>query len=67
MFARQEFIWEHFGLMDDAAYVRNAMEKLDVYESNGIYPGHRLIFTKEFNDKPLDVNQVQRLAEKFLL
>lgn len=64
---RQEFIWEHFGLMDDSAYVRNAMEKLDVYESNGIYPGLRLIFTKEFSDKPLDINQVQRLAEKFLL
>lgn len=64
---RQEFIWEHFGLMDDASYARNAMEKLDVYESNGIYFGDRLIFTKEFSDKPLDVNQVQRLAEKFLL
>lgn len=63
---RQEFIWEHFGLMDKPEYARNAMDKLDIYEANGFFYGDGLIFTKEFEGAPLNPVQVRRLAEKFL-
>lgn len=64
---RKEFIWEHFGKMDDAEYVKNVNEKLDVYEANGIFLGDRLIITRETEARPLKIPQVQRLVKKFLL
>lgn len=64
---RREFIWEHFGLMDDADYAQNAMGKLDIYEMNEIFYGDRLIFTRELRESPLTALDVERLAKKFLL
>ena len=63
---REEILWEHFGMMDDPDYVHNAMSKLDVYEKNGIFPGKRLIISRETAEKPLNVKTIQNLAEEYL-
>ena len=63
---REEILWEHFGMMDDGDYVHKAMDKLDIYERNGIFPGKRLIISRETTEKPLNVKTIQKLAEEYL-
>ena len=63
---REEILWEHFGMMDDSDYVHKAMDKLDIYERNGIFPGKRLIISRETTEKPLNVKTIQKLAEEYL-
>ncbi|MBO4437085.1 MAG: hypothetical protein J5791_09415 [Fibrobacter sp.] len=63
---REEFLWEHFGMMDDSDYVHKAMHKLDNYERNGIFPGKRLIVSRETAEKPLNAKTIRNLAEEYL-
>ena len=62
----EEFLWEHFGMMDDPDYARNAMDKLDIYERNGIFLGKRLIISRETAEKPLNAKTIRNLAEEYL-
>ena len=64
---RQEFIWEHFGKMDDPEYSTNAAGKLLIYGENHICPGKNLIITMETQDCPLNPRYVENLIKKFLL
>ena len=64
---RKEILWEHFGMMDDADYSKNAMKKLDWYESNGLYLGDNLIVSMESRENPRDATKVERLARHYLL
>ncbi|MCR4579156.1 MAG: hypothetical protein K5681_02295, partial [Treponema sp.] len=64
---RQEFIWEHFGLMDDAEYAARTANKLRLYEKNGIYPGKNLIISTETADSPINPKQVEKTARHYLL
>ena len=63
---RQEFIWEHFGRMDDAEYSAKATQKLNTYNENGIYPGKNLIITVETALLPPDTNHIENLINTFL-
>lgn len=64
---RQEFIWEHFGLLDNGEYAQNVVDKLDMFHENGFYEGANLVFTFETLARPLDSVNVGRLVERFLL
>lgn len=64
--ARKEFIWEHFGMMDDAEYAASSAEKLEAYAANGMFLGDRLLITMETQDRPLSASTVEAIAEKFL-
>ncbi len=64
---RQEFIWEHFGKMDDAEYATSAAQKLKVYEKNGIFPGKNLIISLETSTLPINSMQVEKTAKQYLL
>lgn len=64
---RQEFIWEHFGLMDNPDYARSAVFKRELYEENGFFAGQNIIFTEETSECVLDSSRVNRLVERFLL
>lgn len=64
---REEYLWEHFGMLDDPEYASIAMGKLDVYEKNGIFLGKRLIVSRETAENPLNVKRIQNLAEEYLL
>ena len=60
-------IWEHFGLMDDPAYVRAAARKIKDYIEAGFIPGKTLIMTFESEKYPFDFQQIQDIIqERFL-
>ena len=63
---RQEFIWEHFGLMDDPEYSEKFVQKIHTYGENGILPGKNLIFTTETEKEQLDTRNVEDLIKIFL-
>ena len=64
---RQEFFWEHFGLMDDLEYSKNAAGKLRLYTENGILPGRNLIITMETQSEPLSSRTIEQIITSFLL
>ena len=61
------YIYEHFGMMDNAAYVEKNIAKLDLYEKNGFLIGKNLIITHETSKKPLVVGVVDNYIENFLI
>ena len=63
---RQEFIWEHFGLMNDSDYASQASEKIMLYHANGYYPGINLIITMETLLSPLSSKAINRIIETYL-
>ena len=63
---RQEYYWEHFGLMDDAAYSEKAVRKIISYEKNGIFMGDRLLVTYETAKTALDMKIVEKLIDRYL-
>lgn len=63
---RQEFIWEHFGLMNDEEYLENAIEKERIYATAGYIPGINFISTMESKTKPLNSKYVEQIAKKNL-
>ena len=63
---RQEIIWEHFGLMDDPEYAKNAAAKLRLYAENNIFPGRGLILTMETQTEPLSTRVMEKLITEIL-
>ena len=61
------YYWEHFGLMDDSNYVKNACSKIQLYASHGIIPSIQLITTYETRDNPLNINVVENIIEQYFL
>lgn len=61
------FYWEHFGLMDQATYRKNACSKLQLYISNGIIPNLQLITTYETQEEPLAPETVEKIVEHYFL
>lgn len=63
---RREFYWEHFGMMDNSEYSEHAVQKLRLYEQNGIIPGKNLIITMETSTIPINTKQIELLAKSYL-
>jgi len=63
---RQEFVWEHFGKMDDAEYAVRAIEKLALYSANGYFPGKNLIITMESNSSQIKSDEIKRVIKEYL-
>ena len=64
---RQEFIWEHFGLMDSKEYVSNAVSKVNLYAQNKITLGKKLIITMETQTEPLTPAVIEQMINDFLM
>lgn len=64
---REEFYLEHFGMMDNQEYCKNALEKIDKYQQNGIYVGEKLLLSFESGLKNLNLQQIDLFIEKYLL
>lgn len=64
---REEYFWEHLGLMDDKEYSKKAVLKIESYERNQIYPGKKLLLTYEMDKHPLNMKIVEGLIEEHLL
>lgn len=61
------YYWEHFGLMDDPSYYKNAYSKLQLYTSHGIVPSIKLITTYETKDVPLSSEVIEKIVEHYFL
>lgn len=57
---RKEIIWEHFGMMDNSEYLENAIQKIQIYESNGYLSGENFIATFETSQQPLRLEVIER-------
>lgn len=64
---RKEYLWEHFGLLDNPDYAEKVCEKMKIYGERGLIPGENLIITMESQKTPLDSKQVELLVERWLL
>lgn len=63
---RKEIYWEHLGMMDNPEYAENAIQKIALYEQNGIYPGEGLLLTYETRKTPINRKLVFRMIERYL-
>lgn len=64
---RQEYIWEHLGMMGQLKYANSASRRIELFEFNGYYPGENLILTMETEDNPLNTRLIVQLIQKYLL
>ena len=61
------FYYEHFGMMDDPRYSKNAYTKLQLYNSNGIFQSAQLITTFETKTNPLSSDAVENIIKQYFL
>lgn len=64
---RRKYIWEHFGVMDNQEYIVKALNKIDVYEKNGYFPGHNLIISHETSANPINTKIIDELIKTYIL
>lgn len=58
----EQFLWEHFGMLDKDTYRRSMFKREETYIKNGYYPGVNLIYTWESDKHPLDLTYVENLV-----
>lgn len=61
------YYWEHFGLMDDPSYSKNAISKLHLYVNHGIIPSLRLITTYETKESPLSIDKIEKIVKEYFV
>ncbi len=64
---RQTFYLEHFGMMDTPEYCRNALEKIEKYDELGLVLGENFIASFESELKGINMEQIDRAIERYLL
>lgn len=63
---RKTIIYEHFGMMQDEKYARDALNKIKDYQKAGLRRGENFIFTMESSDCPLDMRLFERMLTERL-
>lgn len=61
----KEVYWEHDGRMDDPGYAEKAIQKINSYMLNGIFPGDNLILSFESQKTVLSDKIIQALVVKY--
>lgn len=64
---RQEFYWEHLGMLDEPDYLEKALRKIEKYEQNGIFVGEQLLLTCETKKHPINRQQILRVIRHKLI
>lgn len=64
--SHREFVWEHFGLMDDTSYRLSAEEKLMIYTFSGVFNDKNLVVTFEEKEHPFNPDEIQKKLMSFL-
>ncbi len=64
---REEFFWEHLGMIDNPSYADENAKRLNAYIKAGILPGKQLLITWETKNRPLDWLVVEKLIYSFLV
>ena len=62
----KEIYWEHEGMMDNQEYARKAVQKIESYQMNDIYPNDRLILTFETKQCVLNSKIIENLTARYL-
>ena len=62
----KEYLWEHFGMMDDPDYAEKAVRKITAYNLSGYYSGENLIITSETKTSPLNTLQIKGIINHFI-
>lgn len=62
----KEFIWEHFGMMDNPDYAENFVQKMQTFNNNNYYLGKNLIVTFESKNLPLNPKMAERILKNYL-
>lgn len=63
---RKEIYWEHLGMMDDPEYAEKAIQKIEMYQKNHIFPGDNLILTYETKNFPLNQKNILNVIQHYL-
>ena len=61
------YYWEHFGMIDNPNYSKNAFTKIQLYANHGIYPSIQLITTFETKQNPLSTETINKIIEAYFL
>ncbi len=64
---RKQIYWEHLGMMDCLDYCQDAVQKIRLYESSGIYPGIDLIITMETARLPINLAIINNMIKTYCL
>lgn len=64
---RKEYIWEHFGMMDNEEYAIKNVAKINSYSENGYFPGINMIMTFEASHIPVSSGVIKAMIKQFLL
>ena len=64
---RTEYLWEHFGMMDNPEYANKAVLKQRAYTLSGYFPGKNLIITWETKTVPISMSQVKMIIDHYLM
>jgi len=64
---KRKIYWEHEGMMDNSEYARVAVQKIELYERNGIFPGEDLILTFESSNTPINTVLMKDLTKRYIL
>ena len=59
------YYWEHFGMMDDSIYVKNAIKKIEQYGKSRYVQGRNFIATFESKEAPLNTVTINRVIQDF--
>lgn len=60
-----KYVWEHFGLMDNEAYINSVAYKLPKYVHAGYLPGNNMIMTFEDTRHPLSYMEVEDIVVRY--
>ena len=63
----EEFVWEHFGKVDDWKYANDMVKRIEAYHYNGYYEGKNLIYTLESSRQPFGARDAKRIIEQYLI
>lgn len=53
-------------MMDDPSYVEKSLQKITLYEQNGIFPGENLILTYETRKNPMNQKIIRLMIQRYL-
>ncbi len=64
---RQEYIWEHLGMADNAEYIARNIEKYDILTEHGYMLGKNLLISIETSNITLSMSAINSLIDCYLL
>ena len=63
---RQDYYWEHLGMLDDEVYADNNVKKLNKYTMNQDFDETKLILTAETKKHPLNTRIIEEKIRRYL-